>query len=78
MKLTAREIYKELRLRGYDYGKTFQGILESNYAGKVNLWVHKQILFFNFVWITFVLFTLLLVMKITPLICRKNAVIKLQ
>uniref|UniRef100_A0A674MU67 Fatty acid synthase n=1 Tax=Takifugu rubripes TaxID=31033 RepID=A0A674MU67_TAKRU len=33
MKLTASEIYKELRLRGYDYGKTFQGILESNHAG---------------------------------------------
>ncbi|XP_030610501.1 LOW QUALITY PROTEIN: fatty acid synthase [Archocentrus centrarchus] len=29
-KLKAQEIYKELRLRGYDYGKTFQGILESN------------------------------------------------
>ena len=37
MKLTAKEIYKELRLRGYDYGKTFQGILESNNAGKVEL-----------------------------------------
>ncbi|XP_039990736.1 fatty acid synthase isoform X2 [Xiphias gladius] len=33
MKLTAHDIYKELRLRGYDYGKTFQGILESNNAG---------------------------------------------
>lgn len=33
MKLNAHEIYKELRLRGYDYGKTFQGILESNTAG---------------------------------------------
>ncbi|XP_073345432.1 fatty acid synthase isoform X2 [Pagrus major] len=33
MKLTANDIYKELRLRGYDYGKTFQGILESNNAG---------------------------------------------
>ncbi|CAF94659.1 unnamed protein product, partial [Tetraodon nigroviridis] len=33
MKLTASEIYKELRLRGYDYGKTFQGIFESNNAG---------------------------------------------
>ncbi|XP_020494498.2 fatty acid synthase [Labrus bergylta] len=35
MKLTAPDIYKELRLRGYDYGKTFQGILESNNAGDV-------------------------------------------
>ncbi|KAF3691435.1 Fatty acid synthase [Channa argus] len=33
MKLTAHDIYKELRLRGYDYGKTFQGILESNNKG---------------------------------------------
>uniref|UniRef100_A0A4W6CE03 Coiled-coil domain containing 57 n=1 Tax=Lates calcarifer TaxID=8187 RepID=A0A4W6CE03_LATCA len=33
MKLTAHDIYKELRLRGYDYGKTFQGILECNNAG---------------------------------------------
>lgn len=32
-KLKVQEIYKELRLRGYDYGKTFQGILESNTAG---------------------------------------------
>lgn len=35
--LKAGALYKELRLRGYDYGKTFQGILESNNAGK-----HKQ------------------------------------
>ncbi|KAJ0060389.1 hypothetical protein NL108_010160, partial [Boleophthalmus pectinirostris] len=33
LKLKASDIYKELRLRGYDYGKTFQGILESNIAG---------------------------------------------
>uniref|UniRef100_A0A8C7S491 Fatty acid synthase n=1 Tax=Oncorhynchus mykiss TaxID=8022 RepID=A0A8C7S491_ONCMY len=33
LRLTAHDIYKELRLRGYDYGKTFQGILESNNAG---------------------------------------------
>uniref|UniRef100_A0A3Q1KE57 Fatty acid synthase n=1 Tax=Anabas testudineus TaxID=64144 RepID=A0A3Q1KE57_ANATE len=33
MKLTDHDIYKELRLRGYDYGKTFQGILESNKEG---------------------------------------------
>uniref|UniRef100_A0A672M0L0 Fatty acid synthase n=1 Tax=Sinocyclocheilus grahami TaxID=75366 RepID=A0A672M0L0_SINGR len=31
--LKAGDIYKELRLRGYDYGKTFQGILESNNTG---------------------------------------------
>ncbi|KAJ3607846.1 hypothetical protein NHX12_024897 [Muraenolepis orangiensis] len=33
MNLTTHDVYKELRLRGYDYGKTFQGILESNNAG---------------------------------------------
>ena len=33
MNLTTSDVYKELRLRGYDYGKTFQGILESNNAG---------------------------------------------
>uniref|UniRef100_A0AAR2JWF8 Fatty acid synthase n=1 Tax=Pygocentrus nattereri TaxID=42514 RepID=A0AAR2JWF8_PYGNA len=33
LRLKAGDIYKELRLRGYDYGKTFQGILESNNAG---------------------------------------------
>ncbi|XP_045925650.1 fatty acid synthase [Micropterus dolomieu] len=33
MRLTAHDIYKELRLRGYDYGNAFQGILESNNAG---------------------------------------------
>ncbi|XP_019721138.1 fatty acid synthase [Hippocampus comes] len=32
-KLLAHDVYKELRLRGYEYGKTFQGILESNNAG---------------------------------------------
>lgn len=31
--LQAQDIYKELRLRGYDYGNAFQGILESNNAG---------------------------------------------
>ncbi|XP_056432573.1 fatty acid synthase [Gadus chalcogrammus] len=33
LKLKTHDIYKELRLRGYDYGKTFQGILETNNAG---------------------------------------------
>ncbi|KAM4664019.1 fatty acid synthase [Discoglossus pictus] len=31
--LSDKDVYKELRLRGYDYGPTFQGILESNSAG---------------------------------------------
>ncbi|XP_069024612.1 fatty acid synthase isoform X1 [Embiotoca jacksoni] len=33
MKLNTHDIYKELRLRGYDYGKNFQGVLESNNTG---------------------------------------------
>uniref|UniRef100_A0A8C6P2E4 Fatty acid synthase n=1 Tax=Nothobranchius furzeri TaxID=105023 RepID=A0A8C6P2E4_NOTFU len=33
LKLDAHDVYKELRLRGYDYGKAFQGILESDRAG---------------------------------------------
>lgn len=37
MKLTAPDIYKELRLRGYDYKKDFQGILESNNEGREDM-----------------------------------------
>ncbi|KAM7371282.1 hypothetical protein PAMP_010767 [Pampus punctatissimus] len=33
MKLMMPDVYRELRLRGYDYRKDFQGILESNNAG---------------------------------------------
>lgn len=40
--LKAGDIYKELRLRGYDYGKTFQGILESNNAGNASQTVFKM------------------------------------
>ena len=29
LKLTSKEVYKELRLRGYDYGKSFQGVVEA-------------------------------------------------
>ncbi|KAL8163353.1 UNVERIFIED_CONTAM: hypothetical protein K2H54_018774 [Gekko kuhli] len=45
--LTKGDIYKELRLRGYDYGPTFQGLIESSSdgnSGKV-LW--------NGNWVTF-------------------------
>ena len=34
MRLKTLDVYKELRLRGYDYGPTFQGILDTNHAGK--------------------------------------------
>ena len=33
LELTMVDIYKELRLRGYDYGPTFQGILSSSSTG---------------------------------------------
>ncbi|XP_071965803.1 fatty acid synthase-like [Antedon mediterranea] len=32
-KLNSKDVYKELRLRGYDYGPTFQGILSSTEDG---------------------------------------------
>lgn len=32
--LTKEEVYKELRLRGYDYGPTFQGIAKASQTGK--------------------------------------------
>lgn len=31
--LTKEEVYKELRLRGYDYGPTFQGITNASQSG---------------------------------------------
>ncbi|CAM5096781.1 unnamed protein product [Natator depressus] len=45
--LSKADIYKALRLRGYDYGPTFQGLLESNNEGKTGkvLW--------NGNWVTF-------------------------
>lgn len=33
--LTTRDIYKELRIRGYDYGSKFQGLYEARSDGKV-------------------------------------------
>uniref|UniRef100_A0A8C7CZE9 Fatty acid synthase n=1 Tax=Oncorhynchus kisutch TaxID=8019 RepID=A0A8C7CZE9_ONCKI len=48
LRLTAHDIYKELRLRGYDYGKTFQGILESNNAGVGKLqWTGNWVTFLD-------------------------------
>ena len=35
--LSADDIYKELRLRGYDYGPTFHGILSADGTGSVYL-----------------------------------------
>uniref|UniRef100_A0A3B4B6A9 Fatty acid synthase n=1 Tax=Periophthalmus magnuspinnatus TaxID=409849 RepID=A0A3B4B6A9_9GOBI len=48
LKLKAPDIYKELRLRGYDYGKTFQGILESNIADRGALqWTGNWVVFLD-------------------------------
>lgn len=33
--LNAGDVYKELRLRGYDYGPTFQGIVIVDQLGKI-------------------------------------------
>ena len=33
LELTTADIYKELRLRGYDYGPTFQGIISASSTG---------------------------------------------
>lgn len=35
LQLKSSDIYKELRLRGYDYGPTFQGILKANLTGTI-------------------------------------------
>lgn len=34
LRLSKRDVYKELRLRGYDYGPTFQGILSAHNQGE--------------------------------------------
>ena len=34
LRLTSRDVYKELRLRGYDYGSTFQGIISAHNRGE--------------------------------------------
>ena len=33
IRLTSGDVYKQLRLRGYDYGPTFQGILSASNKG---------------------------------------------
>ncbi|XP_077022384.1 fatty acid synthase [Tamandua tetradactyla] len=45
--LTKEDIYKDLRLRGYDYGPHFQGILETDFK------VTKGRLLWNGNWVTF-------------------------
>ena len=47
LKLSSKDIYKELRLRGYDYNGVFQGLTEASSDGK-----HGKIKWTN--WVTFV------------------------
>ena len=41
--LTSSDVYKELRLRGYDYGSDFRGIvrtnIEGNYSRNIVRWI---------------------------------------
>lgn len=48
-KLNSNDIYKELRLRGYDYGPTFQGVVESDLEGKYGLlkWTGDWVVFLD-------------------------------
>nr|XP_025855761.1 fatty acid synthase [Vulpes vulpes] len=48
-RLTQGDVYKELRLRGYDYGPHFQGILETNLEGKAGqlLWKDNWVVFLD-------------------------------
>ncbi|XP_029454886.1 fatty acid synthase [Rhinatrema bivittatum] len=47
--LSAGDVYKELRLRGYDYGPTFQGILDSSMTGDKGtlLWKGNWVIFLD-------------------------------
>ncbi|XP_025783452.1 fatty acid synthase [Puma concolor] len=47
--LSQRDVYKELRLRGYDYGPHFQGILEANLEGNAGrlLWKNNWVTFLD-------------------------------
>ncbi|XP_063312266.1 fatty acid synthase [Pelobates fuscus] len=47
--LTDKDVYKELRLRGYDYGPSFQGIIESSSSGDNGklLWTGNWITFLD-------------------------------
>lgn len=40
--LNSNDIYKELRLIGYEYGPTFQGILESDNLGTMTASCHRH------------------------------------
>lgn len=38
MELSSADVYKELRLRGYDYGAEFRGISAADINGKTNIY----------------------------------------
>lgn len=46
LNLANKEIYKELRIRGYDYGPSFQGLISASGDGKSGLLYH-QVFDFN-------------------------------
>ena len=43
--LTTKEIYKELRIRGYDYGPKFHGLHEARSDGQIGLFAFFLLLF---------------------------------
>lgn len=49
MPLNKNDIYKELKLRGYDYGPTFQGVVESDIEGNKGLlrWSGEWVVFLD-------------------------------
>nr|XP_033816212.1 fatty acid synthase [Geotrypetes seraphini] len=49
LRLSARDIYKELHLRGYEYGPTFQGIVDSSMSGDngMLLWKGNWVIFLD-------------------------------
>merc|ERR1719318_1057161 len=49
VRLTSGDVYKELRLRGYDYGPTFQGIASTSNSGEEGQlkWVDNWVSFLD-------------------------------
>lgn len=53
--LTMADVYKELRLRGYDYGSTFRGVLSASSTG-VSLFRHTNLTFLPVIVFTYMVF----------------------
>lgn len=49
IKLSGKDVYKELRLRGYDYGPTFQAVLESDHKAQLAKikWTNNWVIFMD-------------------------------